>query len=1721
MGSGNNSDEMKLNPLRFTACLFEPKRLTVTDSWHGHFPFAFAVMQILKPRIFVELGTHRGDSYCAFCQAVDSLNLDVKCFAVDTWKGDEHSGLYGEEILKDLKAYHDPAYGKFSRLLQMTFDEALHEFTDGSVDLLHIDGLHTYEAVKHDFESWLPKMSDRGVILFHDIAVHERDFGVWKLWDELRGLYPSYEFSHSYGLGVLFVGQKLNGDLKNLVLSDKDFKQSVADFFSRLGERISLRSQAAIRDNRIESLASSVQELEQARSGQDLEIKNLRQALAEKDNRIESLASSVQELEQARSGQDLEIKNLRQALAEKDNLAEARLKEINLLQNSISWKIVKPLYLFLQMVFRVWRWKKFFWFHVKIEPFQQIEVLKGNLWRSLGSDPQFRVIGQSFPPGWYYLSAQIEFRPNLIGQMKLYIDSGSGFNERETVILKAFSNKVNEAFYLPHGAKQLRFDPTELPGTFALEEFSVAPSLWLSLRKFLAYYEDRLFRWQFASRGYLLARTVYQRIPIPGRVKFHLSQKVKCLFQRRYISNDYHDWIVAYDSLDDLDRCQIQQHISTFERKPVISIIMPVRNVSGPFLLSAIESVRKQNYPHWELCIFSDSNADVHKIIEKYLNQDTRIQVYYSDTIVELKDALKFASGDYVTFLGQSDMLSEHALYFMALELNNYPQANLIYSDEDKINEHGQRCDPYFKPDFSRDILFSQDMLSRLCVYQAEVLSGIDGFKFCLDFKDSQEWGLVLRCIERVGPHQIRHVPRILYHQRRISISNPPVEGAILARKIIQEYLDRHVPGAKVIPAESRPQSFQRVIYPLPEKVPLVSILLPSANYTILCNVIESIHAKTDYSCYEVLIDYNGKQLDIEMLDAIKKHPLVRIINTKPRAAGQDFNYSRIINNLAEAAHGDVLVFLNDDVDIINADWLRELVSNALRPEIGIVGAKLYYPDDTVQHGGVIVGMSGGAAHSHIRVPRGSHGYNFHLMLPRGSTAVTFACAAVRKELFVKAGKLDDINLPIAFNDVDFCLRLMSLGYQNLWIPYAELYHHESITRGHDNTPEKAKRCARENGYMKERWGVLYEQDPMYNPNLSIQYPSHALAWPPRLKLRPWQERSSNNHLAMEKRFLRKWEDVEDLYGCSIIILNKDKPELIRRCVESLRDTIAGQNCEILIGDTGSTNPDTLNYYKEVEGLCSIVYLGQYNFSKNNNDLARMARKSIFVFLNNDVFVTEGFPGNLLKYFYFPRVGVVGCKLLFENGSIQHAGMEFVSETGKFKYCGYHPGRLKDRNLPEANCVKIVPAVTGACLLIRKDIFFHIGGFDEGYQSESQDSDLCLKVREAGYQVIYDGTVNAVHLENGTRPVGDENWSDRRKFALRWGEYLDRMFDLGVTQSMPFKPRVLFVRERERGDVLASTAILREFKKRYPICHISFSTNYPDLVINNPFVDCVIKYSREVATESNFEETGYLSANLDIVADIQEGKFQSGRMHFERYGKNEGREINAGNIEGYDCVINLTYEVGNWEGEKWIETLFKSAGFRRSEITEKMKYPVFKILPDRDFENTLPEKFIVIGPNAGWPQKEWSYESWIYMVRMIQERFGMGVVQVGAEKDRLIKGCIDYRGISFNHLAVLIARANFFIGVDSFPMHMALAVLPKKKNMIILTCPTSQKNAFFGEATEIRDGKCEPCRKLYGDGREVLVCKLPGIKKISVERVFGVIESLLLDEKSQTAFVAL
>ncbi len=263
----------------------KPWRLTDIRSWHGHIPFAFFLVQAVKPEMFVELGVHKGDSYCAFCQAVRDSSIKCKCYGIDTWKGDRQSGLYDEEIIRDLKQFHDTRFSDFSTLIRSTFDDALFRFDDASIDILHIDGLHEYQAVKHDFESWLPKISHRGIILLHDTNERQGDFGVWKLWEELSGSYDSFEFFHSHGLGVLFLGVEMPEDLAPLFMGSSRDRDMIRNFFSGLGNNIFLKGRIDELNNKIARLTETIK---------------LHQSMIEnRDRQIDKLMARIGELEKS------------------------------------------------------------------------------------------------------------------------------------------------------------------------------------------------------------------------------------------------------------------------------------------------------------------------------------------------------------------------------------------------------------------------------------------------------------------------------------------------------------------------------------------------------------------------------------------------------------------------------------------------------------------------------------------------------------------------------------------------------------------------------------------------------------------------------------------------------------------------------------------------------------------------------------------------------------------------------------------------------------------------------------------------------------------------------------------------------------------------------------------------------------------------------------------------------------------------------------------------------------------------------------------------------------------------------------------------------------------------------------------------------------------------------------------------------------------------------
>jgi predicted O-methyltransferase YrrM len=281
---------LAINPLDHPIIFATPRRLPTVSAWREHVPFAMFLVELLRPESIVELGTHSGTSYCAFCQAVDELGLTTRCYGVDTWEGDPHSGSYGPEVLADLKAHHDPLYGTFSRLIQSSFDDALEHFPDRTIDLLHLDGYHTYEASRHDFDAWLPKMSERGVVLIHDINTRERDFGVWRLWEEIRDSHPHLELLHAHGLGILAVGDAQPQEFRDLLSIDADRLTILRELFFQLGYRLRLQLQLQrARERTGEEQRKLSRKLKKARG--DIEV--LESRLTEAEGELESFRSST------------------------------------------------------------------------------------------------------------------------------------------------------------------------------------------------------------------------------------------------------------------------------------------------------------------------------------------------------------------------------------------------------------------------------------------------------------------------------------------------------------------------------------------------------------------------------------------------------------------------------------------------------------------------------------------------------------------------------------------------------------------------------------------------------------------------------------------------------------------------------------------------------------------------------------------------------------------------------------------------------------------------------------------------------------------------------------------------------------------------------------------------------------------------------------------------------------------------------------------------------------------------------------------------------------------------------------------------------------------------------------------------------------------------------------------------------------------------------------
>ncbi|MBA2490913.1 MAG: glycosyltransferase family 2 protein [Gammaproteobacteria bacterium] len=571
----------------------------------------------------------------------------------------------------------------------------------------------------------------------------------------------------------------------------------------------------------------------------------------------------------------------------------------------------------------------------------------------------------------------------------------------------------------------------------------------------------------------------------------------------------YRAWVKRYDTLSDTDREGIELHMNSLFRQPLISVVMPVFNPSERFLRRAIESVMGQSYPCWELCIADDCSTQRHvsRVIREYAGQDKRIKTVFRARNGNISacsnSALALAEGEFVALLDHDDLLAAHALYMVVVAINDNPDADIIYSDEDKIDKRGRRSQPYFKPDWNPDLFLAQNMINHLGVYRTSLVKSVAGFRE--GFEGSQDYDLALRVIEQSAPDKVIHIPHVLYHWRmgpRLrTFSQTQLARAVnAAQGAVREHLARTGQTATVSAAPGA-EHHQRLSWPVPVPPPLVTIIIPTRDQIgLLRQCMDGLLSGTRYAPIEVIVVDNGSEepQSHEYFREIQNDARVRVVEYD-----REFNYSAINNFASQQARGELVCLLNNDIVVINEDWLDEMVSHAVRPEVGAVGAMLYYPGNTIQHAGVIVGLGGVAGHSHKYFLRGSPGYFGRLKLAHSLSAVTGACLLTRREVYGECGGLDEKNLKIAFNDVDLCLRIRARGYRIIWTPHAELYHLESASRGADMAPEKAERFRKEVIWMKNRWGDALLCDPGYNPNLTLDREDFSLAYPSRTR-KPW-----------------------------------------------------------------------------------------------------------------------------------------------------------------------------------------------------------------------------------------------------------------------------------------------------------------------------------------------------------------------------------------------------------------------------------------------------------------------------------------------------------------------------------------------------------------------------------------------------------------------------------------
>lgn len=564
--------------------------------------------------------------------------------------------------------------------------------------------------------------------------------------------------------------------------------------------------------------------------------------------------------------------------------------------------------------------------------------------------------------------------------------------------------------------------------------------------------------------------------------KNNISNKnIDELFYNPLIDSDYQRWIEENEK---------NIEVEDFSYNPLISLVIPTYNVSRDLLSECLDSILNQSYSNFEVCIADDcsSNNETIVTLKEYEKKDKRIKVVYRKRNGHISEAsnsaIKLAKGEFIGLVDNDDVLDKHALYYVVKELNKDKNLDLIYSDEDKLDFDGKRCFPHFKSDFAIDTFLSSNYICHFSVVRKSIIDEIGGFRS--KYNGAQDYDLFLRVIDKTK--NISHISKILYHWRMTKGSTSSAGGNKnyayeAGRKALEDYFKRNKIKAKVH-LIGEPQMY-RIEY-LYDKEPSISIIIPTKDKSdVLETCLSSIYNKTNYKNYEVIvIDNNSvEEKTFSLLDSYNN----KYDNFKYFTYKCPFNYSYLNNEAVKKAKGDYIVLLNNDTEVISGNWLYDMVGYAMQEHVGCVGAKLLYPNRTVQHAGVVIGVGGVAMHANVSTGEEQYGYFGRLISVYDWSCVTAACLMVKKDKYLSVNGLDE-KLKVAYNDVDFNLKLLDKGYNHVVLPNVKLFHYESLSRGNDQSDNQIKRFKEETDYMCDKWKEKLLRDKYYNDNFSYNY---------------------------------------------------------------------------------------------------------------------------------------------------------------------------------------------------------------------------------------------------------------------------------------------------------------------------------------------------------------------------------------------------------------------------------------------------------------------------------------------------------------------------------------------------------------------------------------------------------------------------------------------------------